>query len=115
MHCDVKPDNFFVNFDADGNSEVVKIADFGLSSKLKDGHKKKGVGGTRSFSAPEVLSRSACDMKVRTHLFCWFYLHVFALHCDNYGYHTGGRLQLRDHHVRDCFLKKKKFKATSGS
>lgn len=51
IHRDIKPDNLLL--DADGN---VHLTDFNLSIRMND-TRRRGVVGTRSYMAPEVVSR----------------------------------------------------------
>ncbi|KAK6920922.1 Kinase associated domain 1 (KA1) [Dillenia turbinata] len=51
-HRDLKPENLLL--DSKGN---VKIADFGLSNILQDGHFLKTSCGSPNYAAPEVVSR----------------------------------------------------------
>lgn len=51
IHRDVKPDNLLL--DGDGN---VHLTDFNLSIRMND-TRRRGVVGTRSYMAPEVVSR----------------------------------------------------------
>jgi hypothetical protein len=50
IHCDIKPQNFFVNKDKDGNI-TCKLADFGLAQE-KEGFQH--TGGTLPYYSPEL-------------------------------------------------------------
>lgn len=51
VHRDLKPENLLL----DGNMSV-KIADFGLSNVMRDGHFLKTSCGSPNYAAPEVIS-----------------------------------------------------------
>ena len=51
VHRDLKPENLLL--DAKSN---VKIADFGLSNVMRDGHFLKTSCGSPNYAAPEVIS-----------------------------------------------------------
>lgn len=49
-HRDLKPENILID-----ESNIVKIADFGLSNLMKDGKYLKTACGSPNYAAPEVL------------------------------------------------------------
>nr|XP_029118485.1 SNF1-related protein kinase catalytic subunit alpha KIN10 isoform X1 [Elaeis guineensis] len=51
-HRDLKPENLLLD-----SKRSVKIADFGLSNVMRDGHLLKTCCGSPNYAAPEVLSR----------------------------------------------------------
>ncbi|MDE6036025.1 MAG: protein kinase [Ruminococcus sp.] len=55
VHCDVKPDNFFLS--ADG---ICKLGDFNISGYQG---MKRNVSGSRGYIAPEVLTASTYDFR----------------------------------------------------
>ncbi|CAG5125575.1 unnamed protein product [Candidula unifasciata] len=59
VHCDIKPDNIFIN---ENNDPV--LGDFGISMSLPPGAKivfAKDIGGTRRYRAPELKCRMFVD------------------------------------------------------
>lgn len=59
VHCDVKPDNFLADEQAN-----VKLIDFSIAEKIKKGFfasKPKKIRGTRSYMAPEQIRRKKVD------------------------------------------------------
>ncbi len=64
VHCDVKPDNFLVDQDAN-----IKLIDFSIAEKpRKKGFgslmgKSKTIRGTRSYMAPEQIRRQKLDFR----------------------------------------------------
>ena len=54
VHRDLKPENLLL--DGKGN---VKVADFGLSNIMRDGHFLRTSCGSPNYAAPEVV-QSAC-------------------------------------------------------
>lgn len=60
IHRDIKPDNILVTKHGE-----IKIADFGVSSKLTDtNHKANSFIGTPHYMAPEIISKECYDYKV---------------------------------------------------
>ena len=64
VHCDVKPDNFLVDY----KSGQVKLIDFSIAEKAKKGglgalfaRKPKAIRGTRSYMAPEQIRKQGVD------------------------------------------------------
>ncbi|CAH9139278.1 unnamed protein product [Cuscuta epithymum] len=51
VHRDLKPENILLDFNCN-----VKIADFGLSNVMRDGHFLKTSCGSPNYAAPEVIS-----------------------------------------------------------
>lgn len=64
IHCDVKPDNFLLDDDAN-----VKLIDFSIAEKIKKGlggmfaGKSKSIRGTRSYMSPEQIRRQKLDFR----------------------------------------------------
>jgi len=63
VHCDIKPDNFLV----DANAEV-KLIDFSIAKKIKSGigslfTGKQVVQGTRSYMSPEQIRGKNLDQR----------------------------------------------------
>jgi serine/threonine protein kinase len=65
VHCDVKPDNYLLN-----DESVVKLIDFSIAVKLKQGMlgsllggRPKHIQGTRSYMAPEQIRRKTPDAR----------------------------------------------------
>lgn len=54
MHRDLKPENLLLTADGDSDSAALKIADFGLSNVLRDGHFLHTSCGSPNYAAPEV-------------------------------------------------------------
>ncbi|GFU57409.1 hypothetical protein NPIL_257611 [Nephila pilipes] len=59
IHCDLKLENILIN-----DKMEIKVADFGLSRRLDEGTKIKGIRGTLPFMAPEILLDVGYDYKV---------------------------------------------------
>ena len=69
IHCDIKPDNFLVDENAN-----VKLIDFSIAQKAKSGFKflrqrPKSIRGTRSYMAPEQIRRRALDFRTDIYSF----------------------------------------------
>ncbi len=63
VHCDVKPDNFLLNEDAE-----LKLIDFTISKRISKGFaamfRKRGtIRGTRSYMSPEQIRNEALDAR----------------------------------------------------
>ena len=65
VHCDVKPDNYLLN-----DETVVKLIDFSIAVKLKQGMlgsllggRPKHIQGTRSYMAPDQIRRKTPDQR----------------------------------------------------
>ncbi len=62
VHCDVKPDNFLADEQAN-----VKVIDFSIAEKIKKGFSlsfgSKTIRGTRSYMAPEQIRRKKLDAR----------------------------------------------------
>lgn len=71
VHRDLKPENLLLDSKCD-----VKIADFGLSNVMRDGHFLKTSCGSPNYAAPEVCSSSAVQVFV-LYLFDFYYFLVF--------------------------------------
>lgn len=50
VHGDIKPSNILIN-----EKQELRICDFGLSTKVKDGGKVNAAKGTLSYLAPECI------------------------------------------------------------
>lgn len=60
VHRDLKPENLLLD-----SKSNVKIADFGLSNIMRDGHFLKTSCGSPNYAAPEVQYRSCnADQKM---------------------------------------------------
>ncbi|GFQ65375.1 hypothetical protein TNCT_167991 [Trichonephila clavata] len=59
IHGDLKLQNIFLN-----DRMEIKVGDFGLSLKVKDGNKLYGVRGSYCYMAPEIFFRIGYDYKV---------------------------------------------------
>ena len=70
VHCDIKPDNFLLNEDAE-----IKLIDFTISQKAARGKissmfRRKGqVQGTRSYMSPEQIRGEALDRRADIYSF----------------------------------------------
>merc|ERR1711920_798507 len=53
VHRDIKPENYMVQ-GCDNSSVTLKLIDFGLARKVRDGELMKSQVGTRNFMAPEI-------------------------------------------------------------
>jgi 5'-AMP-activated protein kinase, catalytic alpha subunit len=51
VHRDLKPENLLLN-----GKDHIKLADFGLSNVMRDGHFLKTSCGSPNYAAPEVIS-----------------------------------------------------------
>ncbi|MGR3951864.1 MAG: protein kinase [Chlamydia sp.] len=65
VHCDIKPDNIFIN--REDNKMEPRIGDFGLASKI--GASTEVVGGTRSYMAPECFNGGVFEYKASMDVF----------------------------------------------
>lgn len=76
VHRDLKPENLLLTADGDSERADLKIADFGLSNVLRDGHFLHTSCGSPNYAAPEVgLSqtfRSKGPLAVMTEVLCLF-------------------------------------------
>ena len=57
-HLDIKPQNVLL-----GRGGAVKIADFGISSRLRDQRGGHMVAGTAEYAPPEQLAGQSCDVR----------------------------------------------------
>ena len=85
MHRDLKPENFlFVEANDPIEKSTLKIIDFGLSCKFKEGDFKKTKAGTPYYVAPQVLAGKydqGCDVwscGVIMYLFFVFRIFLFG-------------------------------------
>jgi len=64
-HRDLKPENFLFQSKAPIEGNVLKLIDFGLSSKFKDGEAMSSRAGTPYYVSPQVLAgkyNNLCDL-----------------------------------------------------
>lgn len=54
VHRDLKPENLLLTADGDSEHAGLKIADFGLSNVLRDGHFLHTSCGSPNYAAPEA-------------------------------------------------------------
>ena len=98
IHCDIKPENFALNFNKDSNDFTVYLIDFGLvepyiNLKTKEHRKlkeKKGHKGTMNFCSMNShmeLSLSRRD-DLESLAYCLIYLWAGKLPWANSGYKT---------------------------
>lgn len=69
VHCDVKPDNFLLDEQAD-----VKLIDFSIAQKIRSGlrffyKKPRAIRGTRSYMSPEQIRRKPLDPRADLYSF----------------------------------------------
>lgn len=60
VHRDIKPENLIFG---DNSFDSIKITDFGLSTKIREGHKLTMRCGTPGFVAPELMNNEGYDQK----------------------------------------------------
>lgn len=56
VHRDLKPENIMLQ-----EGDVLKVADFGLSNKIDDGHSLMTSCGSPNYAAPEVIEGKPYD------------------------------------------------------
>ena len=61
VHRDLKHLNILIK--NTGNTPKVKIADFGMAAKLKEGQNIQKIAGTIGFMAPEIILDQPSDFK----------------------------------------------------
>ena len=61
VHRDLKPENLLLD-----SKSNIKIADFGLSNVMRDGHFLKTSCGSPNYAAPEVLSSCSSSIPDKT-------------------------------------------------
>ena len=59
VHRDLKPENLLLTADGDSEHADLKIADFGLSNVLRDGHFLHTSCGSPNYAAPEASCLSS--------------------------------------------------------
>jgi len=55
LHRDLKPENVLLDYSEDGTTEVIKVADFGLSATVSYGFRPVTPACTPCYAAPELL------------------------------------------------------------
>jgi 5'-AMP-activated protein kinase, catalytic alpha subunit len=64
VHRDLKPENLLL-----ADKDHVKVADFGLSNMMRDGHFLKTSCGSPNYAAPEVIS-GVCFLRTKARHAC---------------------------------------------
>lgn len=85
IHCDIKPDNVFVLYEATKEGfPQVKLIDYGVSRKASDGHTNDGtIAGTPAYMPPEQWRGKTCFKSDVYALGCLLY----ELTCGNQPFH----------------------------